>query len=183
MVDDKIILELVSDPKSIERGFRLLMSEYQERLYWHIRRIVDIHEDADDVLQNTFIKVFKYIKSFKGDSTLYTWIHRIATNESLDHLKRRNKAIKATNGEDGLQHLTAKLISDPYFDEHHANLQLALGIASLPERQKVVFNMRYYQEMSYAQISEILDTSIGSLKASYHHAVHKLENYLKSKSI
>ncbi len=150
------------------------MNEYKRRLYWHIRAIVLNHEDADDVLQNVFIRVFRNIDKFKGQSALYTWMYRIATNESLSFLKsrasRRNQSV-----EDLQKHLVESLPDDPFFDGDELEIRLQEAIVSLPERQQLVFRMKYLQEMKYEDISEVLGTSVGSLKASYHHARKKIE--------
>ena len=150
------------------------MNEYKRPLYWHIRAIVLNHEDADDVLQNVFIKVFRNIDKFKGQSALYTWMYRIATNESLSFLKsrasRRNQSV-----EDLQKTLVESLPDDPFFDGDELEIRLQEAIVSLPERQQLVFRMKYLQEMKYEAISEVLGTSVGSLKASYHHARKKIE--------
>ena len=175
--DEKIML-LIQDDGSFDKGFELLVRTHQEKLYWHIRRIVHIHEDADDVLQNTFIKVFKNIKGFSGKSKLYTWLYRIATNEAITHInKQKKKAIGQIEGE--AIPLENMLKADQYFDENNAQLLLKMAIEQLPEKQRAVFNMRYYDEMSYKDISESLETSVGALKASFHHAIKKIENYLE----
>lgn len=176
MHDDIQILELIGEDKSFEKGFELLVKQFQEPLYWHIRRIVHFHEDADDILQNVFIKVFKNIKGFKQNSKLYTWLYRIATNETLSYIQKNKKKI---NSSADLVTLEESLKADRYFDPEDIKLRLSLAIASLPEKQRLVFNMRYFEEMSYKNISEILETSIGALKASYHHAIKKVENHLK----
>jgi RNA polymerase sigma-70 factor (ECF subfamily) len=175
--DEKILAQL-SDDRSFEKAFEALVIKYQEKLYWHIRRLVHFHEDADDVIQNTFIKVFKNIKSFRSDSKLYTWLYRIASNEAITFLNKKKK--KASQSlDDEISHLAERLRSDEFFDGDQAQLLLAKAIEFLPERQKLVFNMRYYDELAYDDMSEILQVSSGALKASYHHAVKKVENYLK----
>lgn len=155
------------------------MQLYQKPLYFHIRNIVLNHDDADDVLQNTFIKVFSNVKNFKGDSKLYSWIYRIATNESLTFLQQKAKKSGISNEE-----LQGKLInnleSDVYFEGNEIELKLQKAITILPEKQQLVFKMKYYEEMKYEEMSEILDTSVGALKASYHIASKKIEEYLKS---
>jgi len=177
-ITDEYILGLLAKESSYEQGFRVLMSAYQERLYWHVRRMVERHEDANDVIQNVFIKVFKSIKNFKGDAKLYTWLYRIATNESITFLNKRKK--KATNSlDDELSTVSHQLTADSYFDADAAQLRLKEAIALLPEKQKAVFNLRYYEEMPYAEMAKVLDTTVGALKASYHHALKKVENYLK----
>jgi len=172
---DKEILEILNQPSQYEKGFRILMQKYQEPIYWHIRRMVKNHEDANDVVQNTFIKVYKGISKFKQDSKLYTWLYRIATNETITFINK-NKKQKGTSidDENGIEN---KLIAEEYSDSDRIVFRLKKAIDLLPEKQKLVFNMRYYDEMTYKQISEILDTSVGGLKASYHHAVKKIEQY------
>ena len=161
----------------LQEQFDSLVRNYKERLYWHIRRMVVSHDDADDVLQNTFIKVFKNLENFKGDSQLYTWLYRIATNESLTFLKKKARRLQISDIQ--LQeHLTANLKSDPYFDGEAAKIKLQNAINTLPQRQKQVFLLKYYDELPYSEISEILETSEGSLKASYHHAVKKITKYV-----
>ena len=172
---------LLNDLKQLEtqaKAFEVLVNTYKERLYWHIRRIVLNHDDTDDVLQNTFIKVFKNIDGFKGDSKLYSWMYRIATNEALTFLKKNSNKLGISNSE--LQDkMVSNLQADVYFEGDESQLKLQKAIAILPEKQKLVFNMKYYQEMKYEEISEVLNTSVGGLKASYHLAVKKVELYLK----
>ncbi len=161
-----------------DAAFKTLISLYKERLYWHIRHIVKSHDDADDVLQNTFIKVFKNIDKFKGESKLYSWLYRIATNEALTHLKKNAKLKNITDLE--AQDLAINnLQSDVYFEGDTIQLKLQKAIATLPEKQQLVFNMRYFQDIKYSDLSQILDTSEGALKASYHLASKKIETYLK----
>ncbi|MEZ4943487.1 MAG: sigma-70 family RNA polymerase sigma factor [Saprospiraceae bacterium] len=177
-VSDDHILKLLRSDKTFERGFRLLMSTYKERLYWHIRRMVLVHEDADDVLQNTFIKVYRGVLQFEGKSKLYTWLYRIATNESITFLQsnaRRNSS--SIDNNDGV--LASRLKADSWFDGDALQQQLQDAIAQLPEKQRVVFNMRYYEEMPYEEMSTILDTSVGALKASFHHAAKKIERFFR----
>jgi len=171
------LIERLKDPKTQDASFRELMSLYKERLYWHIRKIVLIHDDADDVLQNTFIKVFRNIKQFKGDSKLYSWMYRIATNESLTHLKKKSKQYNI-DSETLQNQMVEKLEADVYFDGDEIQLKLQKALATLPKKQQLVFNMRYFDNMKYDDISEILETSVGALKASYHHARKKIETYL-----
>jgi len=174
--DDKDILELF---RAHDKGksLDLLVSRYQKRLYWHIRKIVIVHEDADDVLQNTFIKVWKGLDTFRGDSALYTWMYRIATNEALHQL--RQKAKGNTMSIHPIEYsLSKSLESDPYFSGDAIQLRLQQAILTLPEKQRLVFNMRYYDEMPYEEMSRILDTSVGALKASYHIAAKKIEEML-----
>ncbi len=178
---DQEILSLVQNANSSEKGFRMLMQKYQERLYWHIRRMVTEHEDANDVIQNTFIKVYKSIGRFEGKSQLYTWLYRIATNEAITFLnKKKRKATVSLDDEESGQ--LNRLRSDPYFDDEEATLLLQQALERLPEKQKIVFNMRYFEEMSYKDMAEVLDTSVGALKASFHHALKKVEAFLKERA-
>ncbi len=174
---DKKIIEFISSSERQNEALKLLIDTYQKRLYWQIRRIVVQHDDADDVLQNTFIKAWQGLKNFNQSSSLYTWLYRIATNEALNFLRKKTKENNIPY-EQVSYYLSNSLISDPYFkgDEIQRKLQQALLL--LPEKQRLVFNMRYYDEMSYEEISEIMETSVGALKASYHHAVKKIEEYL-----
>lgn len=160
------------------KAFEVLVNTYKERLYWHIRRIVLNHDDTDDVLQNTFIKVFRNIDSFKGDSKLYSWMYRIATNEALSFLKSKSQKLKINN-EKLMTKAVEDLRADVYFEGDEIQLKLQMAIATLPEKQKLIFNMKYFQEMKYEEISEILETSVGGLKASYHLASKKIEAFLK----
>lgn len=174
---DNEILDLINRNK--DQGFRVLMVQHQEKIYWHVRKMVTFHEDADDVVQNTFIKVYKNIDKFKGDSKLYTWIYRIATNESLTFLrKKKNNREDAIDGDNSS--FAAALKADKYFDGTEAEHLLQQAMQILPEKQKLVFSLRYYDNMSYAEMSESLETSVGGLKASYHHAVKKIEDFIKS---
>ncbi len=172
-------IELLTNEKTQQLAFKKLVTEYKERLYWHIRRIVLNHDDADDILQNTFIKVFKNIHTFKGESSLYSWIYRIATNESLTFLNQKKKR-NGLSSEQIQEKLIQSLKSDVYFDGEHAMFILQKAISKLPEKQRLVFNMKYYEDMKYNEISQILETSIGALKASYHHATKKIEKFIKS---
>ncbi|MBP92974.1 RNA polymerase sigma-70 factor, ECF subfamily [Bizionia echini] len=158
-------------------AFNELVSQYKERLYWHIRHIVKSHDDTDDVLQNTFIKIYRNINSFKGDSKLFSWMYRIATNEALTFINKRAKQMQVSNEE--VQNLAIQnMQSDVYFEGEAIQLKLQRAIAKLPEKQQLVFNMKYFQDLKYKDMSEILETSEGALKASYHIAVKKVEDYL-----
>ena len=173
-VSDEQIMEMLRSEQRFEQGFRHLMAQYRERLYWHIRRLVLVHEDADDVLQNTFVKVYRGILQFEGKSKLYTWLYRIATNEAISHLQSQ-----ARHASDSLDDANAalgnRLKADDWFDGDEIQVKLQKAIAELPEKQRIVFNLRYYEEMPYEEMSSILDTSTGALKASFHHAVKKVE--------
>ena len=153
------------------------MSDYQRPLYHHIRNIVLNHDDADDVLQNTFIKVFRYLKDFKGESKLYSWMYRIATNEAITFIHQKAKRNGMTS--EALQSkIVGNLKADSYFDGNEIQLKLQKAIVLLPEKQQLVFKMKYFEEIKYEDLSEILGTSVGALKASYHHAVKKIEKYM-----
>ncbi|MDB4297636.1 sigma-70 family RNA polymerase sigma factor [Flavobacteriaceae bacterium] len=175
--EHQLILDL-QNRKTQSKAFDTLTSLYKERLYWHIRKIVLIHADADDVLQNTFIKVFKNIENFKEESKLYSWMYRIATNESITFLNKKAKT-KNIPIEDYQKEVCNTLQTDDMYDGDTIQLLLQKAIAQLPHKQQLVFNMKYFDEMKYDQISEILGTSVGALKASYHHAVKKIEAFIK----
>ena len=165
-------------PKTQEVAFKKLVKDYQKPLYNHIRTIVLNHDDTDDVLQNTFIKVFRNLSSFKGESKLFSWMYRIATNESITFLQQRAKKQGISN-EEVKEKALNKLESDVYFDGDEIQLKLQKAIASLPEKQQLVFKMKYFEELKYEEISEIVSTSVGALKASYHIAVKKVEEFLQ----
>ncbi len=180
-ISDDQILALLRETATHEQGFRMLMQKYQERLYMHIRRMVYEHEDANDVLQNTLIKVYKSIHGFQEKSKLYTWLYRIATNESITFINKKKK--KATSSIDDVEMGVARqLKADAYFDADRIQLLLQQAVSQLPNKQRMVFNMRYFEEMSYMDMSEILETSVGALKASYHHALKKVEQFIKKAS-
>lgn len=178
MVSEQALIEDLQNKDTESLAFEVLVNTYKERLYWHIRRIVLNHDDADDVLQNTFIKVYRNIDGFKGESKLFSWMYRIATNESLSFLKQKSKKL-GLNDTEYQERLVENLQADVYFEGDEIQLQLQKAIATLPEKQKLVFNMKYFEELKYDEISEILGTSVGGLKASYHLAVKKMEAYLK----
>lgn len=177
-LEETIFVERLKNAGTRELAFKELVDLYKERLYWHIRKIVIRHEDADDVLQNTFIKVFRHIDKFNGESKIFSWMYRIATNESLDFL-RQNARIQS----DSIENLQLKnvdeLVNDPLFDGDEIQLKLQKAIAQLPQKQQLVFNMRYFDEIKYEEMSEILETTVGALKASYHLAKKKIEKYLE----
>jgi len=174
---DTELLSLFRDPKTKERAFTDIIKKYQERLYWHVRRLVVEHEDANDVLQNVFIRVWNGLENFREDSQLYTWLYRIATNESLTFLDQQKKkaALSLSEFESSLSN---KIKADKYFDATKLEWKLQIAIQQLPEKQRVVCTLRYYDEMPYEEMSRVLDTSEGALKASYHHAVKKIEEYI-----
>jgi RNA polymerase sigma-70 factor (ECF subfamily) len=176
-ITDEQILQRFAVESTRESAFTSLMRKYQERIYWHIRRIVLLHNDADDVVQNVFVKVWTSLDGFRGDSQLYTWLYRIATNEAISHLnnRRRKQAHSIDYAQSGL---SQRLKADHFFDGDDLQVKLQEAIAALPEKQKLVFNLRYYDGMKYEDMSEVLGTSVGALKASYHHAVKKIEMHL-----
>ena len=179
MIAEETLVQQLKQKDS--KAFEVLIDLYKERLYWHIRRIVLNHNDADDVLQNTFIKVFRSIDGFKGESKLFSWIYRIGTNEALTFIKVKSK--KLGLGMDEVQErMVNNLEADVYFEGDEIQLKLQQALATLPEKQKLVFTMKYFDEMKYDEISAILDTSVGALKASYHLAVKKIESYLKDEN-
>lgn len=174
---DEELLNQFSKQETRNYSFNLIIRKYQEKLYWHIRRMVINHDDADDVIQNTFIKVWKGLDNFNRESQLYTWLYRIATNESLTFLKQK-KARQGISFDSIERSLTNSLQDDNYFKGDEVQKKLQMAILTLPEKQRLVFNMKYFEEMKYDEMSEILDTSVGALKASYHHAVKKIEEYI-----
>jgi len=176
--EEKLIAELQSDA-SKEIAFRHLVSEYKERLYWQIRNFVLDHDDADDVLQNTFIKVYKNIKSFKGESKLHTWMYRIAANEAITFLNKKARR-KNLSLEQLKTDAVKKLETDIYFEGDAFQLQFQKAIATLPERQRLIFTMKYFNDYTFEELSEIMDTSVGGLKSSYHIAVKKITEYIKT---
>ena len=174
---DEDILKLYRDDSSRNIALHYLIRKYQQKLYWHIRKIVISHDDTDDVLQNTFIKTWKGLAGFKEESQLYTWLYRIATNESLTFLKQKQRA-NTTSIHPIEYKLSKSLESDSFFSGDEIQLKLQQAILTLPEKQRIVFNMRYYDETPYEQMSAILETSVGALKASYHIAAKKIEELL-----
>lgn len=175
--DEKAFISELLNPKTQNEAFRKLLQLYQKPLYYHIRNMVLNHDDADDVLQNTFIKVFGNLKNFKGDSKLYSWMYRIATNEAITFIQQRAKK-QGISSEEAQQKAINKLESDVFFDGDDIQLKLQKAIAKLPDKQQLVFKMRYFEELKYEEMSEILETSVGALKASYHIAAKKIEEFL-----
>lgn len=173
---DQEIIELFRDTESRNKAIQLMIKQYQVKLYWHIRRIVIDHDDADDVLQNTFIKAWKGMDNFKGEAKIYTWLFRIGTNEAISFLRQKKTNLSSIHPIE--YHLSNSLSSDPYFKGDDIQLKLQKAILSLPEKQRIVFNMRYYDEMPYEKMAEVLETSVGALKASYHIAAKKIEEQL-----
>ena len=178
MDNEKFFIDSLIQPATQQAAFKKLVHLYQKPLYHHIRTIVLNHDDADDVLQNTFIKVFRNLTGFKGESKLFSWIYRIATNEALTFIQQKAKKNHITS-EEYLQKRVENLHADVYFEGNEIQLKLQKAIAKLPEKQQLVFKMRYFEEIKYEELSSLLDTSVGALKASYHLAAKKIEEYLK----
>lgn len=176
-ISDQELLELIRNSESKERGYRMLVEIYQKRIYGIIRKMLIIHEDADDVTQNTFIKAFRNIENFQGNSSLFTWLYRIATNESLNFLEKKKKRFFFPL-EDHFEMMSGYLDRSGLITGEEIEKRLHKALLKLPDKQRLVFNMRYYDDLSYEQISQITETSVGALKASYHHAVKKIENEL-----
>jgi len=177
--EEKDFIQELLNPKTQNQAFQKLLRDYQRPLYNQIRNIVLNHDDADDVLQNTFVKVFQYLKDFKGDSKLFSWMYRIATNEAITFIN--NKAKRNGTTSEALQSkIVDNLKADTYFDGNEIQLKLQKAIAILPEKQQLVFKMKYYEEIKYEDMSVVLGTSVGALKASYHHAVKKIEEFMKT---
>ena len=171
------LLKLFRDENSRNYAFDLIVKQYQKRIYWHVRRMVINHDDTDDVVQNTFIKAWNGLPNFKEESKLYTWLYRIATNECITFLNKKRRVFFIPL-HDVEQELSNKLESDEFYSGDEIQLKFQKAILTLPEKQRLVFNMKYYDELKYEEISEILSTSVGALKASYHIAVTKIETFL-----
>jgi len=178
-ISDSELLMQFRDPATKEKAYTVIIRRYQEKLYWHIRRMVIEHEDANDVLQNVLIRVWNGLENFREDSQLYTWLYRVATNECLTYLEQQKKrsSVSFNEMESGLSN---KIKADKHFDPNRLEWKLQLAIQQLPEKQRIVFSLRYYDEMPYEQMSKVLETSEGALKASYHHAVKKIEDYIRN---
>ncbi|MGN6417144.1 MAG: RNA polymerase sigma factor [Pseudobacter sp.] len=174
---DSELLALFRNQSTKESAFTAIIKKYQERLYWHVRRMVIEHEDANDVLQNVFIKVWNGLENFREDAQLYTWLYRIATNECLTWMEQQKKRTSVSFEEESAN-LENKIRADKHFDANKLEWKLQLAIQQLPEKQRIVFSLRYYDEMPYEEMSRVLETSEGALKASYHHAVKKVEDFI-----
>lgn len=175
---DKELLALFHDETSRHSAFTYIVKKYQQKIYWHIRRIVIIHDDADDVVQNTFIKAWQGLHNFREESNLYTWLYKIGTNESITFLNKKKAQLNVSLND--VEHILAKSLEDDvYYDGDEIQTKLQKAILSLPEKQRIVFNLKFYDEMKYEDMSEVLETSVGALKASYHHAVKKIEEYVR----
>jgi RNA polymerase sigma-70 factor (ECF subfamily) len=178
-LEDKELIEKLRNPDSRNFGFNLLVREYQEKIYWHIRKMVIDHDDANDITQEVFVKVWKKIDSFRGDSQLYTWVYRIATNECLNFLSRKKRRYMVSWG-DAKKELSEKIDNSAHIEGDEVQKKLQKALLKLPDKQRLVFNMKYYDDIKYEDMSEITGTSVGSLKASYHHAVKKIEDYINN---
>lgn len=176
--DDHALLLAFRDERTRDAAFTQLVRLYQERLYWHIRRMVLDHDDAHDVLQNVFIKVWRALGDFREQSGLYTWLYRIATNETLTWIEQRKRRASVSLSDEE-NDLSERLVAQPGFDGTQLEWKLQKAIQTLPDKQRLVFNLRYFDEMPYEKMSEVLGTSVGALKASYHHAVKKIEAFFK----
>lgn len=179
-IEEQLLLKQLRDPKTQRRAFETVVRQYSEQLYWQVRRIVLTHDDANDVLQNAFIKAWQALDNFHGEAKLLTWLSRIAINESLDFM-RRQKNLTLVSADDANLGVADRLMADDYFDGDETQAQLQEAIASLPDVQRTVFQLRYYDEMKYSDISRLLDTSEGALKASYHIAVKKITEFFHSR--
>jgi RNA polymerase sigma-70 factor (ECF subfamily) len=175
---DREILDLFSKEDTRNYAFNMLVRQYQQRLYWHVRKMVIVHDDADDLLQNVFIKAYKGLMAFREDSKIYTWLYKIATNECITFLNNKKKRFFLPIVDVESQ-LSRHLENDPHLSSDRIQMKLQQAILTLPEKQRLVFNMKYFDEMKYEEMSEILGTSVGALKASYHHAVKKIEEFIK----
>lgn len=174
-IDEQQLIAMLSDPTTQRKAFELVVRQYSEQLYWQVRRIVLTHEDANDVMQNVMLKAWTNLNTFRKDSKLSTWLYRIAVNESLDFIRRQKNS--STVSADDASGIANTLLADDYFDGDETEAQLQEAIAKLPDVQRTVFNLRYYEEMKYSEISEILNTTEGALKASYHIAVKKIAEF------
>jgi RNA polymerase sigma-70 factor (ECF subfamily) len=176
--EEKEILRNIKDPPTRDYGFNLLVKTYQQRLYWHIRKMVIDHDDTDDLLQEVFIKVWKNIEKFREDSNLFTWLHKIATNECLNYLKKKKNRFRIGIDNENKE-LVSKFDNGQYISGSEIQLKLQKALLKLPDKQRLVFNMKYFEDLKYEDIAKITNTSVGSLKASYHLAVKKIEEYIK----
>lgn len=180
-MEDQDILAKFADPAARNVAFNQLVRKYQSKVYWHIRKMVVDHDDADDLTQDVFVKVWKHLENFRQDASLYTWIYRIATNECLSFLANKRRKFFLPLNDVGAE-LAAKMEADPSLAGDDIELRLQKAILKLPDKQRLVFNLRYYDEMPYEQMAEVTGTSVGALKASYHHAAKKIEQYINEQA-
>ncbi|HKG07313.1 MAG TPA: sigma-70 family RNA polymerase sigma factor [Pedobacter sp.] len=181
-VEDSEILEKFSNTKTRNEAFNLLLNKYQQKIYWHIRRLVIDHDDTDDLVQDVFIKVWKNLENFRNDSQLYTWIYRIATNESITFLNKQKQRNNTPLDEVSAE-LEQTLVASSYFDGDKAQMKLQKALLTLPEKQRLIFNMKYFDDLKYEEIAAITGTSVGALKASFHIAVKKIETFMLNEDI
>ena len=179
-IDETELIKQLKNEKTAHKAFETLLMMYSEPVYWQIRRMVLNHDDANDIVQNVFIKAWTNLHNFRGEAKLSTWLFKIAVNESINFINKEKHKIQGVGDESEENLLLGNLVADTYFDGDDLQLELQKAISKLPEKQRLVFNMRYYEEMKYEDMSEILGTSVGALKASYHHAVKKITDYLTS---
>ncbi len=179
-MDDALIIAKFAEESTREEAFRLLLKKYQQKIYWHVRRMVIDHDDADDVVQDIFVKVWKNLSNFREDSQLYTWLYRIATNECITFLNKKKQKQNVSLDDDTTAYLAETLADGNYFNGDKAQMKLQQALLTLPEKQKLVFNMKYFEDMKYEEISDVLGTSVGALKASYHLAVKKIEAFFNN---
>lgn len=179
-MQDSLIISKFAAPDTREEAFNALLAKYQQKIYWHVRRMVINHDDADDVVQDIFVKVWRNLEKFREDSQLYTWLYRIATNECITFLNKKKNRLSISIDDEDSSFLAETLTSSSYFDGDKAELKLQKAILTLPEKQRLVFNMRYFEEIKYDDMSAILGTSVGALKASYHLAVKKIEKFFET---
>ena len=177
-INDSELLSQFRNPATKEKAYTSIIKKYQEKMYWHIRRMVVVHDDANDVLQNVLIRTWNGLENFREDSQLYTWLYRVATNECLTFLEQQKKrtSVSLNDVESGLSN---RIKADKHFDANKVEWKLQLAMQQLPEKQRVVFTLRYYDEMPYEEMSRVLETSEGAIKASYHHAVKKIEKFME----
>lgn len=176
-MEDAEILEKFANERTRDEAFTLLLKKYQERIYWHVRRYVLNHDDADDLVQDIFIKIWKNLDKFRADAKLYTWVYRIATNESITFLNKKKQTLSVSLNDESSSYLADTLTESSYFDAGKAQLKLQQALLTLPDKQRLVFNMKYFDDLKYSEISDILGTSVGALKTSYHIAVKKIEKF------
>lgn len=179
-MEDAQIIAMFADERTREDAFSHLLKKYQQKIYWHVRRMVIDHDDADDVTQDIFIKIWRNLEKFRADSQLYTWLYRIATNECITFLNKKKQKQNVSLDDDNSSYLSETLADTTYFNGDKAQMKLQQALLTLPEKQRLVFNMKYFEDLKYDEISEILGTSVGALKASYHLAVKKVENFFNN---
>ncbi|ERJ60787.1 RNA polymerase sigma factor [Sphingobacterium paucimobilis] len=179
-MEDAQIIAMFADERTREAAFSHLLKKYQQKIYWHVRRMVIDHDDADDVTQDIFIKIWRNLEKFREDSQLYTWLYRIATNECITFLNKKKQKQNVSLDDDNSSYLSETLADTTYFNGDKAQMKLQQALLTLPEKQRLVFNMKYFEDLKYDEISDILGTSVGALKASYHLAVKKVENFFNN---